>query len=96
MTIAIYYDQFGYGGVDTHLSILINNWPKKNDKFLIITNADNEGLTFFLKKTTNPNITIKKLHNFYETQSCNYIFYKGLYLLKVQFKFFFIFINSII
>lgn len=93
MTIAIYYDQFGYGGVDTHLSILINNWPKKNDKFLIITNADNEGLTFFLKKTINPNITIKKLHNFYETQSCNYKFYKFLYLLKVQFKFFFIFIN---
>lgn len=95
MTIAIYYDQYGYGGVDTHLSILINNWPKKNDKFLIITNGDNEGLNFFLKKTINPNVTIKKLHKFYENLSYNYNFFKFLYLLKVQIKFFISFLNII-
>ena len=40
MNIAIYYEQDGYGGVDTHLSLLINEWPHKDDRFIIISNSD--------------------------------------------------------
>ena len=29
-TILIYYEQYDYGGVDTHLAYLINYWPNKH------------------------------------------------------------------
>lgn len=45
-TIAIYYEQYGYGGVDTHMASLINNWPSSEDRFIIMTNPKNAGLEF--------------------------------------------------
>ena len=41
--IAIYWIQKDYGGVDTHLLTLLNNWPNKNDNFCLYTNYDNNG-----------------------------------------------------
>ena len=43
MNIAIYWIQKDYGGVDTHLLTLLNNWPNKNDNFSLFTNYDNSG-----------------------------------------------------
>jgi glycosyltransferase involved in cell wall biosynthesis len=43
MNIAIYWIQKDYGGVDTHLITLLNNWPNKNDNFILFTNYDNNG-----------------------------------------------------
>ena len=45
MKILIYYEQLGYGGVDTHLANLINCWPNQFDSFFIVTNSDNQGLS---------------------------------------------------
>jgi L-malate glycosyltransferase len=64
--IMIYYEQLGYGGVDTHLAHLINNWPKSDDQFVIISNPDNEGLSFLEQMLQNPSVTIRILDNLFE------------------------------
>ena len=51
-TILIYYEQHGYGGVDTHMAHLINNWPCENDHIVILSNRDNEGIDFLKTKLT--------------------------------------------
>jgi len=61
MKIIVYYEQTGYGGVDTHLAHLINNWPNKDDLFTVISNPDNEGLKFLRQKLANPSVSIKTL-----------------------------------
>ena len=43
MNIIIYYEQFSFGGVDKHLSELVNNWTNKKDSISIVTNKDNKG-----------------------------------------------------
>ena len=58
MKIVIYYEQIGYGGVDTHLAHLVNSWPNHKDHFTIISNPDNEGLLFLKKLLHNPQVTI--------------------------------------
>ena len=50
MKIVVYYEQMGYGGVDTHLAQLVNNWPECNDRFFIVSNPENVGLEFFEKQ----------------------------------------------
>ncbi len=44
MNIGIYLEQYQSGGVDTHLISLLSSWPAKDDRFVLFTNADNEGL----------------------------------------------------
>ena len=61
MKVLIYYEQLGYGGVDTHLAHLINNWPNWDDKFTVVSNPDNEGLKFLKQKLRNPSVIIKTL-----------------------------------
>tara|TARA_X000000950_G_scaffold289404_1_gene412975 strand:- start:42282 stop:43475 length:1194 start_codon:yes stop_codon:yes gene_type:complete len=59
--ILIYYEQYGYGGVDTHLSTLINGWKNTEDKFFIITNSNNTGLDFLKKRIYNYNVIYKTI-----------------------------------
>ena len=54
--IAIFHHQYSYGGVDTHLLALINNWPNKNDNFFIISNNDNSGIKNIINNQTYKNI----------------------------------------
>ena len=51
----------GYGGVDTHLAHLINHWPNSDDKFIIVSNPDNEGLAFLKQQLKNPSVVIQVL-----------------------------------
>ena len=44
MKIAIWWEQVLWGGVDTHLLTLLNNWPDKNDQFTIFYNSNNQGV----------------------------------------------------
>jgi len=59
--IIVYYEQMGYGGVDTHLAHLINHWPNSDDKFIIVSNPDNEGLAFLKQQLKNPSVVIQVL-----------------------------------
>ena len=56
--IVIYYEQYGYGGVDTHMAELINSWPNKKNQFIVVTNPGNQGLKFLTKKIKNKNFKI--------------------------------------
>jgi L-malate glycosyltransferase len=61
--ILFYYEQRGYGGVDTHMAHLINNWPNSQDKFIVVSNPDNIGLEFFKNKITGNNVDIVTIDN---------------------------------
>lgn len=54
--IAIFHHQYSYGGVDTQLISLLNNWPSKDDFFYLISNKDNQGLENIKKNIHNSNI----------------------------------------
>jgi glycosyltransferase involved in cell wall biosynthesis len=43
--IAIYWEQFSWGGVDSQLLALLNSWPVKDDHFILHYNKGNPGLT---------------------------------------------------
>jgi glycosyltransferase involved in cell wall biosynthesis len=62
MNIAIYWEQYSWGGVDSYLKNLIGHWPDKSDKITFFSNEYNEGLERIqddLKKY--PGLTIKKI-----------------------------------
>jgi L-malate glycosyltransferase len=58
MRLLVYYQQQGYGGVDTHLAHLVNYWPNDEDEIYIVSNADNQGLVFLKGNVNNPNVSI--------------------------------------
>ena len=64
--ILIYYEQQGYGGVDTHLAHLINCWPNSDDEFVVVSNPDNEGLSFLKQRLNNPSVTIRTLDGVFQ------------------------------
>ena len=78
MKIVVYYEQMGYGGVDTHLAHLINNWPKKDDRFTVISNPNNDGLKFLKQKITSNSANIITLDGVFKNQDP-----KSLKLIKV-------------
>ena len=45
MRILIYFEQFSWGGVDTHLLTLLTEWPKKTDKIIVLFNTGNAGFS---------------------------------------------------
>jgi len=88
MKIIVYYEQTGYGGVDTHLAHLINNWSNKDDHFTVVSNPDNEGLKFLEQKLNNPSVSIKTLDKVFSRPSISASkLTKMLNYLTVQLKF---------
>ena len=43
MKIAIYWLQYSWGGVDTHLLNFLKYWPNPKDRFTIFYNEGNQG-----------------------------------------------------
>lgn len=62
MKLLIYYEQLGYGGVDTHLANLVNYWPHEKDSIIIASNRDNDGLGFLKQKIRRDNVSVKILN----------------------------------
>ena len=46
MKIIIFTENNRGGGMDTFIGSLINNWPEKNDTFIVICNKNHPGLTY--------------------------------------------------
>ena len=46
MLIGIYLEEYQVGGVDYHLISLVKDWPNSNDRFLLFTNHDSQGLKY--------------------------------------------------
>ena len=47
MKILIYLENLHRGGVDTFIINLINYWPEKKDKFIILANQNHPAIDFF-------------------------------------------------
>ena len=63
--IAVVWEQFLAGGVDTYLAELINSWPNHDDHFTIYTNHRNSGekrLKELLKADANVRIVYVSSH----------------------------------
>ena len=93
--ILIYYSQKSYGGVDTHLANLISNWPSQNDQFIILTNANNSGLSFLQENISTNNFEIITTSNLYDFNSDQWKVSKGLTWIKDNIKFIYEFIVKI-
>ena len=88
MRVLIYYEQQGYGGVDTHLAHLVNNWPIKKDKLFIISNPNNKGLDYFRSLLSNPNVIIHTIKGvFNEPAVSSSKFMRLFILLRNNFRF---------
>ena len=44
MKIAFWLEQTEIGGVDTHLGVLLKNWPEVSDQIYVFTNSDNPSI----------------------------------------------------
>ena len=78
MKIGIYWLAKNYGGVETHLKNLINQWPSAFDRFFIFTNKSNEGF-----KRIKNDIKISKL--IYVKSDWDYLNSKILGILNIFF-----------
>jgi len=56
LKIAIYFEQYSWGGTDTHLLNLLREWSAGQDELFLFSNAENEGF-FRIKKD------LEKFHN---------------------------------
>mgnify|MGYP001476632701 CR=1 FL=1 len=77
--IAIFHHQYSYGGVDTHLLALINNWPNKNDNFFIISNNDNSGIKNIINNQTYKNIEFFFIDELDQNQNDFFFNFKKVY-----------------
>ena len=66
--ILIYYEQEGYGGVDTHMAHLVNHWPEPDDEIFIVSNPGNEGLEYLESQLRNFKVRIIKINNIFHNQ----------------------------
>jgi glycosyltransferase involved in cell wall biosynthesis len=69
--LVIVLENFEYGGVSTHIEILLNNKNFFKKKIKIYTNQDNRALKKLKNKIKNPNVTFVKFKNF------NCLFFKN-------------------
>lgn len=67
LNICITWEQSEYGGVDTYLSHIINNWEEKEDNFTIIYNEENKGVERLRNELINyKNITYIKFQSVFK------------------------------
>jgi glycosyltransferase involved in cell wall biosynthesis len=52
LKILLFTEIFNCGGADTYITNLINNWPAKNDSFVIVANSNYPGLRIIEEKVT--------------------------------------------
>ena len=50
MKIAFFTENSYMGGLDTYIITLINNWPNKNDQFILICNKTHPGIERYEKE----------------------------------------------
>lgn len=78
MKIALFTEIFDCGGVDTFIVNLINNWPTKDDSFVIIANSNYPGLRIIERKLTRPCAVIRHRVPIYSNILSGSFFLKAL------------------
>tara|TARA_B100000795_G_scaffold269532_1_gene259190 strand:- start:1631 stop:2836 length:1206 start_codon:yes stop_codon:yes gene_type:complete len=72
--IGIFWEQFEWGGVDTHIKYLLEGWVGDEDQFIIYYNKGNQGAVRFKNETNLKNIIFKEHKSLYNTKK-NYLFF---------------------
>lgn len=93
MKICILTENYYRGGLDTFIINLINNWPDKNDEFVIICNKSHPGLYDIKKKIKNKIELIE--YNFFFTNEISNGFSKNIILRSFPARAFFRILNNI-
>ena len=81
MNIIIYYEQFSFGGVDRHLSELVNNWTNKKDSISIVTNKDNKGFQK-IRNSLKKKIKVIYFNSYSYSYFMNFLFKNKLSFLR--------------
>ena len=80
--IGIFWEQFEWGGVESHIKYLLDDWKNTNDEFIIYHNEKNKG-AIRLKNEIKKKIVFKKYKTFFKPNK-NYFNF-----LLIPIKFFF-------
>lgn len=79
--IGIFWEQFEWGGVDTHIKYLLEGWVNNQDEFVIYYNKGNKGAIRFKNETDKKNIIFKEHNSLFNTKK------KSLYFLIEPIKY---------
>ncbi len=66
--IGIFWEQFEWGGVDTHIKYLLEGWVNNEDEFVIYYNKGNKGAIRFKNETNKKNIIFKEHNSLFNTK----------------------------
>lgn len=66
--IGIFWEQFEWGGVDTHIKYLLEGWLNNQDEFVIYYNKGNKGAIRFKNETNKKNIIFKEHDSLFNTK----------------------------
>jgi len=71
LNIAIVWEQKEWGGIDSYLCYMINNWPNQHDSFVIYYNKENKG-ALRLKKILNNKVEVsfKEIRSSFRFKEC--------------------------
>lgn len=72
LNIGILWEQFEWGGVDTHIKYLLDGWSNSEDQFTIYYNKNNKGATRFKDKINTKKINFKEHDSFFNEKK-NYL-----------------------
>tara|TARA_Y100001970_G_scaffold237025_1_gene297197 strand:- start:565 stop:1770 length:1206 start_codon:yes stop_codon:yes gene_type:complete len=81
LKIGMFWEQYEYGGVDSHIKYLIENWENKDDNFIIYHNKNNEGANRLKKELNGQNIFFKEFNSIFNDKK-NYL---GFILIPIKF-----------
>ena len=66
--IGIFWEQFEWGGVDSHIKYLLEGWHNKEDQFIIYYNSTNKGALRLKKEITKDNIIFKEYKTLFNSK----------------------------
>ena len=72
--IGIFWEQFEWGGVDSHIKYLLDGWVNSQDQFVIYYNKDNKGAIRFKNEIVSKNIIFKEHKSFFNNNK-NYLYF---------------------
>ena len=66
--IGIFWEQFEWGGVDSHIKYLLNDWEKNEDQFIIYHNNKNKGAIRLKNETKRKNISFEEFNSLFNSK----------------------------
>ena len=81
LKIGIFWEQYEYGGVDSHIKYLLEGWKNNDDTFVIYHNNNNQGLDRLKKEINKKNIVFKEIKSLFNEKK-NYI---NFFLIPIKF-----------